>query len=89
MVQDLLDPQNEEIRIRESASDGVFVSGVLWVPVKSVKKAMQVFGMGEKHRSTSFTKLNAHSSRSHAVFMVRIEKSKILSEKQLKKLAGK
>ena len=77
----MLDPQNEEIRIRESAAGGVFVSGALWVPVKSVKKAMQVFQMGEKHRATSFTKLNAHSSRSHAVFMVRVEKSKVLSEK--------
>ena len=59
------------------------MSGVIWVPVKSVDKAMQVFAKGEKHRSTSFTQLNAHSSRSHAVFMVKIEKRKKLSEKQL------
>ena len=49
MVQDLLDPMNEDIRIRESAAEGVFVSGVLWVPVKSVKEGMKVFNMGEKH----------------------------------------
>jgi len=40
MIQDLLDPSNEEIRIRENPSSGVFVSGVLWVPVKDMKKAM-------------------------------------------------
>jgi len=39
---------------------------------------MQYFGFGEKNRATSFTKLNAHSSRSHAVFMVQIEKRKQL-----------
>ena len=45
--------------------------------------------MGEKHRATSFTKLNATSSRSHAVLMVKIDKSKKLSEKQLQKLRGR
>ena len=36
MIQDLIDPDNLEIRISENPSSGVFVSGVLWVPVKSV-----------------------------------------------------
>jgi len=35
---------------------------------------MNAFMHGEKNRATSFTKMNAHSSRSHAVFMVRVEK---------------
>jgi hypothetical protein len=35
---------------------------------------MNAFACGEKNRATSFTKMNAHSSRSHAVFIVRVEK---------------
>lgn len=85
MVQDLLEPGNSEIRIREDLVNGVYVSGVLWVPVKNVQQAMKVFSMGEKNRATSFTKLNAHSSRSHAVFMVKLEKRKKLTEKQIQK----
>lgn len=74
MIQDLLEPSNTEIRIREDLVNGVYVSGVVWTPVKNVQQAMKVFAQGEKNRATSFTKLNAHSSRSHAVFMVKIEK---------------
>jgi hypothetical protein len=85
MIQDLLEPGNSEIRIREDLVNGVYVSGALWVPVKNVGQAMKVFSLGEKNRATSFTKLNAHSSRSHAVFMVKIEKRKKLTEKQMQK----
>jgi hypothetical protein len=35
---------------------------------------MNAFMHGERNRATSFTKMNAHSSRSHAVFMIRVEK---------------
>lgn len=88
MIQDLLDPDNQEIRIREDLVNGVYVSGVVWVPVKSLKQAMRIFDQGEKNRATAFTSLNAHSSRSHAVFMVKIEKRKKLTEKQMAKCRG-
>ena len=88
MVQDLLEPKNTETRIREDLINGVYVSGVLWVPVKNVQQSMKVFSLGEKNRSTSFTKLNAHSSRSHAVLMVKIERRKKLTEKQMQKCRG-
>jgi hypothetical protein len=89
MIQDLLEPGNSDIKIKEDLVNGVYVSGALWVPVKNVGQGMKVFSLGEKNRATSFTKLNAHSSRSHAVFMVKIEKSKKLTEKQMQKLKAK
>lgn len=76
MVQDLINPQQDssQIKIREDPASGVFVSGLQWVPIKSTKQGMNVFSVGERNRATSFTKMNAHSSRSHAVFMIRVEK---------------
>eukprot|EP00347_Sterkiella_histriomuscorum_P000485 403375673 len=76
MLQNLLDPESNDVKIREDPLQGVFISGLNWIPINSTKKGMQVFANGEKNRSTSFTKLNAHSSRSHAVFMVKIERRK-------------
>ena len=81
MIQDLLEPSNAEIRIREDLVNGVYVSGVLWIPVKNVQQAMKVFGLGEKNRATSFTKLNAHSSRSHAVFYCKDRKTEEIDRK--------
>ena len=48
MIQDLLEPSNTELRIREDMVNGVYISGVLWIPVKNVKQAMKVFSLGEK-----------------------------------------
>lgn len=39
---------------------------------------MHAFSIGERNRATSFTKMNAHSSRSHAVFMVKVERRQTL-----------
>lgn len=80
MVQDLVNPQQDssQIKIREDPSQGVYVSGLQWVPIKSTKQGMQAFSIGERNRATNFTKMNAHSSRSHAVFMVKVERRQTL-----------
>eukprot|EP00357_Protocruzia_adherens_P036313 CAMPEP_0115038492 /NCGR_PEP_ID=MMETSP0216-20121206/43441_1 /TAXON_ID=223996 /ORGANISM="Protocruzia adherens, Strain Boccale" /LENGTH=122 /DNA_ID=CAMNT_0002418903 /DNA_START=207 /DNA_END=571 /DNA_ORIENTATION=- len=74
MIQDLLEPDNENIRIREDPNQGVFVSGVCWVQVTNEDECVELLKIGDKNRSTAFTKLNAHSSRSHAVLLVKIER---------------
>ena len=76
MIQDLLDPDNQYIKIREIPGKGVYVDNTTWITVKTVKQAMKVFKSGEQNRATAFTSLNAHSSRSHAVLLVKIEKRK-------------
>ena len=76
MIQDLLNPDNKLIKIREIPGKGVFVDNTTWIPVKNVTQAMKTFKFGEQSRATAFTNLNAHSSRSHAVLLVKIEKRK-------------
>lgn len=76
MIQDLLEPDNNFIKIREIPGKGVYVDNTTWIPVKNVQQGMKTFRYGEQNRATAFTNLNAHSSRSHAVLLVKIEKRK-------------
>ena len=73
-IQDLFEPSNN-VRIREDPEQGVFLEGVEWLKVKSTHDCEEAFKRGEKNRVTAFTKMNAHSSRSHAILIAKIEKS--------------
>ena len=73
-LQDLIQPSNTDIKIRESPESGVFITGNTWVSVKSVEGCLDVLTNAEKNRTFAFTTLNATSSRSHAVFIVKLEK---------------
>ena len=87
MLQDLLVPDNETpIRIREDPSDGISLTGLTWIPVKNVKECMDLLVLGDENRSTAFTQMNSTSSRSHAVYMVKIEKRARYTEVELEEL---
>lgn len=85
-IQDLLEPTNENIRIREDPEQGVHLEGVQWVKVTNPQECENVFCYGEKNRSTASTKMNAHSSRSHAIMVVKIEKSLVISPEKIKEI---
>jgi kinesin family member 5 len=89
MIQDLLEPDNQFIKIRELPGKGVYVDNTTWVSVKNVQQSMRTFKFGEQNRATAFTNLNAHSSRSHAVFLVKIEKRKAQKFDEAKKKSSK
>ena len=55
-LMDLIEPQNEDIRIREDPEHGVYLDGVEWVEVKNTKECKQVFMIGERNRATASTK---------------------------------
>ena len=74
MIQDLFEPSNE-VKIRENPEKGVFLEGVKWIKVKSTNDCFENFKNGEKNRATAFTEMNAHSSRSHALLITKINKS--------------
>eukprot|EP00239_Pterosperma_sp_CCMP1384_P000083 CAMPEP_0197846354 /NCGR_PEP_ID=MMETSP1438-20131217/3106_1 /TAXON_ID=1461541 /ORGANISM="Pterosperma sp., Strain CCMP1384" /LENGTH=825 /DNA_ID=CAMNT_0043457965 /DNA_START=38 /DNA_END=2515 /DNA_ORIENTATION=+ len=76
-VQDLWDPKNQDINIQEDRATGE----VLLEPkpmthkLKDLQHFVGLMQEGEKHRTVANHKLNAHSSRSHAVLMVTVQRS--------------
>ena len=86
-IQDLLEPSKKEIRIREDPEKGVFLEGVTWEKVTSTNDCSRIFTKGEQNRTTHATLMNAHSSRSHAIFIAQIEKSIVLSKEKIAELA--
>ena len=86
-IQDLLDPSKKDIRIREDQERGVYLEGVTWVKVSSTNECAHVFAKGEENRATHATLMNAHSSRSHAIFIAKIEKSMVLSKEKIAELS--
>ncbi len=84
----MLEPSNENIRIREDPENGVYLEGVEWITVKSPEDCKNVFLSGEKNRTVASTKMNAHSSRSHAIMIVKVEKGILISPDKIKEIAN-
>lgn len=90
MLQDLICPNVEkQIRIREDPEGGIYLSGITWTSVTSTKNCMDLMYQGDRNRNTAFTSMNSHSSRSHAVYMIRVEKRVRYSREQLEELERK
>eukprot|EP00271_Cylindrocystis_brebissonii_P005282 TRINITY_DN1725_c0_g1_i1.p1 TRINITY_DN1725_c0_g1~~TRINITY_DN1725_c0_g1_i1.p1 ORF type:complete len:749 (-),score=129.47 TRINITY_DN1725_c0_g1_i1:469-2715(-) len=76
MIQDLLRPSTSNMQIRESDQGGVYISGVEEVEVGNIEDCLKYLALGERNRAFAFTKLNAHSSRSHAIAVITVEKKR-------------
>ena len=84
-IQDLLDIESKDIRIREDPDKGVYLEGLQWYNCNSPEECEEIFHKGELNRNTESTKMNLHSSRSHAILILKIEKSiKIINQKNIK-----
>ena len=70
-LSDLLMPDGDKnaLKIRESAS-GVYVQGLTKQAVKDYKSMLRAFDDGSKSRAVAATKMNAVSSRSHAILTI-------------------
>ncbi|TVU12747.1 hypothetical protein EJB05_46403 [Eragrostis curvula] len=76
MIQDLLDPVNDNIAIVEDPRTGdVSLPGATVVEVRDQKSFMELLRIGEAHRTAANTKLNTESSRSHAILMVNVRRA--------------
>ncbi|KAM0915080.1 hypothetical protein ACQ4PT_011103 [Festuca glaucescens] len=76
MIQDLLDPVNDNIAIVEDPRTGdVSLPGATVVEVRDQKSFMDLLRIGEAHRAAANTKMNTESSRSHAILMVNLRRA--------------
>ncbi|XP_036296162.1 kinesin-like protein KIFC3 isoform X3 [Pipistrellus kuhlii] len=74
-LRDLLgqEPQEKlEIRLCPDGSGQLYVPGLTEFRVQSVDDINKVFEFGHTNRTTEFTNLNEHSSRSHALLIVTV-----------------
>ncbi|XP_013384616.1 kinesin-like protein KIF3A isoform X3 [Lingula anatina] len=73
-VRDLLGKdQSVRLEVKERPDIGVYVKDLLRVPVHNADEMDRVMTLGNNHRSVGATQMNAHSSRSHAIFSITIE----------------
>ncbi|KAF1947576.1 kinesin family protein-like protein [Clathrospora elynae] len=91
-VRDLLTPRTTPpiyLKIRESQKDGVYVQGLTEAEVKTYAEIERLLKVGDLSRTTASTKMNDTSSRSHAVFTIRLKQitHSLLSDETIERTA--
>lgn len=72
-LRDLLKPNTTSVLELREREGGIVVPNLHSVLCKSVDDMLNVMHMGNKNRTVGFTNMNEHSSRSHAIFLIKIE----------------
>jgi kinesin family protein 3/17 len=74
-IRDLLskNPKNR-LELHEKPDSGVYVKDLSYYAAKTANEVREVMTIGNKNRSTGETAMNAHSSRSHSLFQITIER---------------
>ncbi|KAK3873312.1 hypothetical protein Pcinc_021669, partial [Petrolisthes cinctipes] len=73
---DLLNNRSRDecsVDIREDPKCGIKIVGLTEIPVTSLEETMRCLEHGAMNRATGATAMNAHSSRSHAIFSLHIQ----------------
>ena len=63
----------KNLQIRENPKKGVYIEGLSEIHVNNKQETLDVFELGAQNRRTAETRLNERSSRSHAVFTIKVE----------------
>lgn len=72
-IKDLLDTRPKaELKVRQNPKTGFYLDGLSWHPVCRAEDMARLLDAGNQSRTTGATAMNATSSRSHAVFQVRV-----------------
>jgi len=69
-IRDLLNPDHDNLEIRDTPFKGVWIDKVTDVYVGCFEEAAKVIRRGDVNRSVASTGMNLHSSRSHSLLIV-------------------
>nr|CCA18331.1 kinesinlike protein putative [Albugo laibachii Nc14] len=88
---DLLDPSLPpgSLLLREDHPErgGIYVEGATNLRVHSVDECLSCVAKGDRNRAVAGTSMNAHSSRSHAILTVRLERKEKLNHQETDNLS--
>ncbi|KAF3530355.1 hypothetical protein DY000_02041121 [Brassica cretica] len=73
-INDLLAVENQRLQIHEHLECGVFVAGLKEEIVSDAEQILKLLDFGEVNRHFGETNMNVHSSRSHTIFRMVIER---------------
>jgi hypothetical protein len=68
----LANNERPQLKIREDLNRIPYVEGITYVPVFNTREAIRILKHGEKNLQKSSNSINTNSSRSHAVFCLKI-----------------
>lgn len=84
-IRDILNPLQDNMKLRETKSDGFVVQDLTEIICKNEEEMMQVLETGKHNRATAATLMNANSSRSHSIFCISIRQKVHIENKNDKK----
>jgi kinesin family protein 5 len=76
-VKDLLDPTKTNLSVREGKGHNFYVEGLTEEYVTDAEDVLDALKRGDENRAVAATKMNAVSSRSHSVFMMKVNQRKL------------
>eukprot|EP00928_Gymnodinium_smaydae_P054007 TRINITY_DN3785_c0_g1_i1.p1 TRINITY_DN3785_c0_g1~~TRINITY_DN3785_c0_g1_i1.p1 ORF type:complete len:679 (+),score=126.98 TRINITY_DN3785_c0_g1_i1:144-2039(+) len=82
-IKDLLNPNNESLKIREDPVRGIYVENLVELSVGSDEEINEIMQAGRFNRAHAVTNMNEHSSRSHLVVTLTVEQ-KNLTDRSVK-----
>lgn len=73
-IKDLLDPKKDDLPIRQDQQQNIIIPNLTEKPIETLGEFMSLFEKASQQRKTAATKLNPHSSRSHSIVLMKVQK---------------
>lgn len=79
-INDLLVENNTKLSIHEDKENGIHVKGLSYGSISSTKELYGFINLGIKNRTSTVTNMNMASSRSHAIFQIKVTQKNLRDE---------